>query len=144
MSSNIVRQAVNQAIADAAAPWPTFDLSDFVTMDEALSEVDSNAVLIQYTAAGDNMVTIGGEGNQGYEETGSIVLHVVVPSGFDSSPVIDRCDAIRLAVRGRRLADDVTVEQFDPFTDFGVGLGLYPGAWHGYAANLFVTYRDCG
>ena len=144
MSSNIVRQAVNQAIADAAAPWPTFDLSDFVTMQEALSDVDSTAVFIQYVSADDSMVTIGGEGNQGFEETGSIILHVVVPTGFDSSPIIDKCDAIRLAVRGRRLSDDVTVEQFSPFTDFGVGLGLYPGAYHGYGANLFVTLRDCG
>jgi len=144
MSSNPVRQAINEAVATAAAPWPTYDLSDFVTMDEALADTDSTVILIQYTAAGDNMVTVGGEGNQGYEETGSVVLHMVVPTGFESEPTIIKGDEIRLALRGRRLDNDVAVEQFDPFTDFGIGSGLYPGAWHGYAANLFYNRRDCG
>lgn len=144
MSSNPVRQAINDAVAIAAAPWLTYDLSDFVTMDEALSDIDSTVILIQYTASGDNIVTIGGEGNQGYEETGSVVLHMIVPTGFDSEPTVEKGDTIRLALRGRRLDNDTTVEQFDPFTDFGIGSGLYPGAWHGWATNLYYSRRDCG
>jgi hypothetical protein len=144
MSSGPVRDAINEAVAVAAAPWQTFDLSDYVTLEDCLGEIDSHAILIQYTAAGEDIVTIGGEGNQGYEETGSVVLHMVVATGFASAPTIQKGDEIRLALRGRRIEPSVTLEQVDPFTDFGQGTGLYGGAWHGYASNIFYSRRDCG
>lgn len=144
MSSAVVRDAINQAVADAAAPWPTFDLSDFVTLEDCLSQIDSQCVLIQYVAAGEQMVTIGGEGNQGYEESGSVVLHMVVPTGFDSGPTVTKGDEIRTALRGRRIEPSVTLEQVDPFADFGIGAGMYGGAWHGWGANIYYVRRDCG
>ena len=145
MSSAPVRDAIEAAVVAAADPWQVFDLSDFVTLEQCLGEVDSTAILIQYVASDETIVTIGGEGNQGYEETGSCVLHMVVPTGFDSAPVVAKGDEIRLALRGRRIDSGVVLEQVDPFSDFGSGsTGLYGGAWHGWAANIFFYTRDCG
>ena len=144
MSSLDVRTAITAAVAAAAAPWPAYDLSDYVSLEDALGSVDSESILIQYVTSGENIVTIGGEGNQGYEETGSVVLHMVVPTGFESDPTVAKGDSIRLALRGQRVAPDVTLEQVDPFTDFGLGSGLRVGAWHLWASNVFYSRRDCG
>lgn len=142
MASLEVRTAINAAVTAAAAPIDTFDLSDFVTLEDALSQVDSQAVLVQYTASGEIMVTIGNPGNQGYEESGSVALHLVVPTGFDSSPTVTTGDAIREALRGQRLTPEIVVESVDPFID--MPSGLYGGAWHSWVSNLFYVRRDCG
>jgi hypothetical protein len=84
--------------------------------------------------------SIGGEGNQCWEETGSVIIHVVVPTGFASFPVVQVCDSLRFALRGRRLSKEITIESMTPFVDFGVGEGVN-GAWHGWAANLFYVRR---
>ena len=144
MSSATVRDAINTAVTAAAVPWPTFDVSDYVTLEECLGNVDSQCVLIQYAASSESIVTIGSEGNQGFVESGSVVLHMVTPTGFDSGPIVTKADEIREALRGRRVAPSVTVEQMDPFTDFGIGMGLYGAAWHGWGANLIYVRRDCG
>jgi len=145
MSSPDVRTAINAAVTSAAVPIPTFDLSDYVSLEDCLGSIDSKAVLIQYVTSGERVATIGGEGNQGWEEDGSVVLHYVVPSGFDSGPTTAEGEAIRLQLRGTRLAPGITIESCDPFTDFGAGsLGMYGAAFHGWASNLFYVRRDCG
>ena len=145
MASGDVRIALNQAIADAAAPTLTYDLSDFVNLEDCLSQIDSEAVLIQYTAVGETVASIGGEGNQGWEQTGSVVLHYMVPTGFDSGPTIIKCDDLRVELRGTRVTSKLIIESCEPFTDFGGGSeGLYGAAWHGWASNLFYVRRDCG
>ena len=142
MSSKVVRDALNQAMTTLAAPYPVFDLSDYVSLDEVLASISSNSVLMQYVVAGDDMVDIGGEGNQGWEETGSVAVHIVTPTGFASGPVVTKGDEIRVGIRGRRLAGDVLVESCTPFTDFGAG-GVN-GATHTWVANLFYSRRVCG
>lgn len=145
MSSKAVRDAITAAVEAAAAPWPAFDLSDFVTIEEALPDDMSEVVLIQYVTSGERIASIGGENNQGWEEDGSVVLHLVVPTGFESDPVISKGDAIRESLRGKRLTSKLTIEACDPFTDFGAGAsGLYGGAWKGYASNLYYVNRSCG
>lgn len=145
MASPNVRTAINAAVASAAAPIQTFDLSDYVSLEDCLGSIDSQAVLVQYIATGERVASIGGEGNQGWEEDGSVVLHYVVPSGFESGPATAEGEAIRLQLRGRRLGDGITIESCDPFTDFGAGsLGMYPAAWKGWASNLYYVRRDCG
>ncbi len=144
MSSASVRAAINAAVTTAAAPLPVFDISDYVSLDDCLGNIDSQCVLIQYVAAGEEIVTVGGPGNQGYEETGTVVLHLMVPTGFESDTTVATSDTIREALRGQRVAPDVVLEQVDPFVDFGLGSGLYGGAWHGWASNVFYSRRDCG
>lgn len=130
------------AVISAASPIDVFDLSDYVTLDECLGDVTSEAVLIQYIASDENIQTIGGYGNQGYEETDSVALHYMVPTGFDSSPTVATGDSIREDLRGQRLTSDITVESVSPFID--MPSGLYGGAWHGWVSNLFIVRRDCG
>ncbi len=145
MASLETRQAIKAAVEVAAAPLLVYDLSDYVTMEDILSDIDSEAVLLQFVASGERVASIGGEGNQGWEEDGTAVLHLMVPSGFDSYPTIGKGDAIREALRGQRVSDKVTVEACEPFVDFGAGSsGLYGAAWHGFASNLFYVRRDCG
>lgn len=145
MSSPDVRTAINAAVTAAAAPIQTFDLSDYVSLEDCLGSINSQAILIQYVASGERVASIGGEGNQGWEEDGSVVLHYVVPTGFDSGPVTAEGEAIRVQLRGMRLDPKIVIESCDPFTDFGAGsTGLYGGAWHGWASNLYYVRRDCG
>ena len=142
MASLEVRNAVKAAVISAASPIDVFDLSDYISLDECLGDVDSQAVLIQYIASDENIQTIGGYGNQGYEETDSVALHYMVPTGFDSSPSVATGDSIREDLRGQRLTSDITVESVSPFID--MPSGLYGGAWHGWVSNLFIVRRDCG
>jgi hypothetical protein len=145
MSSLDVRQAINAAVTAAAAPIPVHDLSDFVSLEDALPDTESEVVLVQYVVADETMASIGGRGNQGWRQDGTVVLHYVVPTGFDSEPVVTKGDAIREALRGRRLTDNITIESCEPFSDFGSGsTGLYGGAWKGWASNMFYVRRDCG
>jgi len=142
MSSLLVRQSIKAAVESLASPWPVFDLSEYQTIDDITNNLTSEVVLIQYVVADDQVQSIGGYQNQGWEETGTVVLHMVVPTGFASSPVVTKGDAIRNGIRGKRLTSEVVVESCSPFVDFGGG-GV-DGAAHSYTANLFYTRRTCG
>ena len=123
MSSGNVRTAITAAVEIASAPLDVFDLSDFVTLEDCLSQIDS----------------------QGWEEDGTAVLHYAVPTGFESDPVVTKGDEIRVQLRGKRLTPDLTIEACEPFSDFGGGSsGIYSGAWHLWSSNLYYVNRECG
>ena len=143
MSSESVRTAINAAVTAAAAPWPTFDLSDYESAAEVMPDIDSQAVLIQYVIADDTMMNIASSGNQGWEENGSVTLHLLTPTGFDSAPIITKGDQIRLALRGQRLGSTV-IESVAPFVDFGGGSTGIEGAWKTFSCSLLYYNRDCG
>jgi len=142
MSSEDVRVAINLAVAEAAAPTAVYDLSDYVTLDDALGEIDSEAVLVQYIASDEQAVTIGGYQNQGWEETGNVVLHYMVPGGFNSASAVQKCDTMRKYLRRRRLTSSVVIEACTPFSDSGGG--MYSGNSHAWISNLYYERRDCG
>ena len=145
MSSLDVRQAITAAVETAASPVPVYDLSDFISITDILAEVNDQVVFVQYVVSDEVFSSIGGEGNQGWEQTGTVVIHIVVPTGFESDPIVQFGDSIREYLRGKRLTSAITIESCEPFTDFGAGAtGLYGGAWHGWASNLFYRRRDCG
>ena len=144
MSSALVRDAINAALTPLAAPWPVFDLSDYETIEQVLPDISANAVLVQYVVADDLMQTIGGEGNQGWEESGSVVVHLVLPTGFASNEAVNKGDEIRVGMRGRRLTSEIVIESCSPFVDFGGGGFGVNGAVHGWAANMFYTRNTCG
>ncbi len=144
MSSLTVRQAINTAVTALADPWQVYDLSDYVSVDDVLSSITAETVLIQYVIADDIVQAIGGEGNQGWQEDGTITLHLIVPTGFASTPTVTKGDAIREGIRGKRLTEDITVESCSPFVDFSSGSLGVNGSVHGYAASLFYVRRTCG
>ena len=144
MSSGSVRNALRAAVDALAAPMPVFDMSDYQSISDIPVNTMDTFILIQYIGGDDSMVTIGGEGNQGFEETGVAALHIVTPTGFDSANTIQTADNIRLGLRGRRLTQDVVVEAVEPFTD-QVGAAIQiDGGYHGYSSNLFYSKHDCG
>lgn len=144
MSSLAVRNAIKAAVEAAAGAIPVRDLSDYVELKDALADINSQAVLIQYTASDERVECIGGANTAQWEEDGTVVLHLVVPTGFDSAPVVTQGDAIKSVLRGQRLGTSITIESCSPFTDFGGATGLYGGAWKGWAANLYYTSHSSG
>jgi hypothetical protein len=142
MSSQDARTAIIDALTPLADPLLVYNLSDYVSLEEVLTNITGQAVLIQFVVASDDIQTIGGEGNQGYEETGSPVIHIITPTGFASAPTIIKGDEIRKGLRGRRLTNSVVIENMSPFVDFGA-IGV-DGAVHGYSASLFYSRNDCG
>jgi hypothetical protein len=141
MSSAPVRDAITAAVTAAANPIPTFDISDYVSLDDALSDIDSEAVLVQYVTADEQIQSIGGENNQGWEEDGAVVLWFVVPTGFVSSPTVTEGDNIRNQLKGKRLTANLTVESCSPFVDFSPGID---GSWHRWTSNMYYVNRTCG
>lgn len=144
MSSEAVRTEINAAIAAAAVPWPIFDLSDYLSLEEVLTEISTEAVLVQYIISDEEVKTISGEGNQGWEETGTVVVHLITPTGWASGPSITKGDSIRRALRGQRLPQSITIESMSPFVDFGSNSVGIDGSVHGYSSPLFYIRRDCG
>jgi hypothetical protein len=144
MSSPTVRDSIKAAITVLADPWPVFDMSDYNTIDEVLNSIMAEAVLIEYIAADDQIQTIGGQGNQGYEETGTAIIHMIVPTGFASSPAVNKGYNIQIGMRGRRLTPEITIQSMSPFVDFGSGSIGVNGAVHGFASSLFYVNRNCG
>lgn len=144
MSSRAARQAITDAVTVVAAPWPVFDLSDYQTIEELLPNISAESVIVQYIISDDVVQTIGGEGNQGWEESGTATIHLIVPTGFGSSKTVDKGDEIRIGIRGKRLANGVVVESCSPFVDFGGGGFGVNGSVHGWAANLYYTRNTCG
>lgn len=144
MSSEAVRDALKAAITPLADPWPVYDLSDYLSIEQVMDTVSTEAVLLQYVVADDEVQTIGGEGNQGWEETGTVTVHLILPTGFTSDAAVDKGDTIRLGLRGSRIASDTVVESMSPFVDFGAGGIGVNGALHGWASQLFYYRRDCG
>ena len=143
MSSQVIRTAVKSALEAAAAPWTVHDLSDYQELESINMGATTSTVLIQFVASDETMMNIAGEGNQGWEETGAATIHVLTPVGFDSGPILDKCDEIRLAMRGKRV-DSVVMESCSPFTDFGGGSIGIEGAYKTFSASLFYYNRDCG
>ena len=142
MASLEVRTAVMDAVSAAASPIDTFNLSDYITLDECLGEITSEAVLVQFIAADESVQTIGGAGSLGFEETDSVALHYIVPTGFASTPAVEKGDQIREELRGQRLTPEITVESVSPMID--MPSGLYGGGWKSWVSNLFIVKRDCG
>jgi hypothetical protein len=145
MSSPDVRDAINEAVKSASAPLPVYDLSDWNDSRDILQSVSTKCVIVQYVVADEEMMNISSEGNQGWEQTGTVVVHYVEPSGYPSRDALTVCENIRNQLRGRRVDDKTAIEECSPFTDFGSSsFGLEGGAWKGWASNLFYRRRDCG
>lgn len=143
MSSAKARRVITEAVVLAAYPTPVFDVSDYVSLDDALGEIDSTVVLIQYAASGEELASVGADGNQCWEETGGVVLHYIVPTGFESEPAVQKCDKIRYALRGKRLSREIACESVSPFVDFGQSQGI-TGAWKSWVSNMFYVRRLFG
>lgn len=143
MSNPDVRQAIMTEVAAQVAPLPCFNLSDYASVQDLPANTTEECVLVDFIASNDRMITIGGDGNQGWEESGSVAIHWLCPTGFLSLPILQKAEAVRLKLRGRRLARNLVIEAVDPFADAGSPVDIDSG-WTAYSAYLFYTRNSCG
>lgn len=142
MSSPTIRSAIMAEVTRLAGTLPVFNLSDYVSLSDLPVNSTNECLLVDFVASSDRMVTIGGEGNQGWEEDGTIALHWLAPTGFDSDPVLVRADVLRLALRGRRLGK-IVIETVEPFADSGSPVDV-DGGWTGFSTILSYSRNTCG
>lgn len=143
MASEQVREVILETLTTLASPWPVFNVSDYATIEEILSTQNAESVLVQFVVSDEEIRTIGGEGHQGWEETGTVIVHLLVPTGLDSLSSVVKGDLIRKGMRGKRLSDSVTIDSMAPFVDFdSASLGVQ-GAFHGWSAPIYYVRRDC-
>jgi len=144
MSSGGVRAAIKAAFAAQFPTLKAYDLSDYVSLSDLPNTVDNeHYVVLQFIGGSDDVVSIGGEGNQGWLESGVVAIHLMGQTGFDSAPVIALGDQIRLAMRGRRLGD-VLVESVTTFEDQTGNSVNLDGGIHGWIAYLYYNRYECG
>lgn len=144
MSSPAIRLAIMTEVssrAQAQGVNDVFNLSDYVSITELPVNTTQECIVVNFVAANDRMVTVGGDGNQGWEETGTVGIHWLVPTGFDSDPVLQRCEALRLSLRGRRFGK-IYIEEVEPFMDSGSPVDLT--GWTGFSSYLAYTRNTCG
>lgn len=120
------------------------DLSSYVSIEDLPQNTTGVVLLVQFLGGSDDMVNIASEGNQGWKETGSVVLHYFIPTGFDFHPHLKEMERVRLALRGMRLKDDVVIESVSPFTDQISSAGRVDGGWHGWVSFIYFNRHICG
>ena len=144
MSSPTVRNAV---MTDLKASFPALDmhdLSEYISIKDIPQNTTGVTLLIQFIGGSEDMVNISGEGNQGWQERGSIAMHFLIPSGFDFTPHLPEMERIRLSIRGKRLSDSVVIESASPFTDQISNAIRIDGGWHGWVSYLSFNRHVCG
>ena len=141
MSSTDVRTIVkNEMDAFSAAnniAW--FDLSDYNDNSDLPSSLSEPFLLVQYVGGMDNIATLATDGI-GWIESGLIMIHIVVPTGFKAKIALDIASNIIPIFEMRRFGQ-VVFEEFDAFTD-QVGSAIrVDGAWHGWTGAI-AYYRN--
>lgn len=141
MSSPTVRTALNAEIETLAGAIPVFDLSDYVEIKDLPLNDTQQAILLQYVASSDRIATIGGQTSVSFEETGTVGIHWLCPTGFESAPILAAAETMRQALRARRLGD-LVVESIEPFSDSGSPIDV-DGGWTGFSSLLYYNLRTC-
>jgi hypothetical protein len=141
MTTPAIRTALLAEIAAQVSPLEVFNLSDYVSVNDLPVSTTERCLLVDFVASSDNMITIGGRGNQGWQEIGTVAIHWLVPMGFDSAPDLANAEVLRLALRGRRLGD-VLIESVEPFADSGTP--VLDSGWMGFSSLLSYSYHTCG
>ena len=144
MSSPQVRSAVMSVLNGTFPTLFIRDLSSYSSIDDLPSNSTGVVLLVQFNGGDEGMINIAGEGNQGWEERGSIALHYLIPTGFDFTPSLSQMEAIRLSLRGMRLQDSVVIESAVPFTDQISNALSLDGGWQGWVSYVSYTRYVCG
>lgn len=142
MSTPSVRTTLLTEITALANPTPVFNLSDYVTLEELLATQTDRCVLVDFAASSERIATIGDTDSLGFEETGTVAIHWLAPTGFQSTPTLDLAEAMRVDLRGRRFGK-IRIESVDPFADAGSPVDR-KGLWTGFTSLLFYSLHSCG
>ncbi len=144
MSSPVVRAEIMKRLTTRFPTLVIKDLSAYVSLSDLPSNESGVILLVQFNGGSDDMVNIAGEGNQGWEERGSVSLHYLIPTGFDFTPRLVDMENIRLSLRGSRLGASVVVESVSPFTDQISNALHIDGGWHGWVSYASYNRYVCG
>ena len=142
MTTPAIRQALIAYITPLVAPLQVFDLTEDTSVADLPVNSTQECLLVDFIAASDSMVTIGGEGNQGWEQDGTVALHWLMPTGFAVAPVMAKSETLRLALRGRRIGK-VALESVEPFMQSGSPIGI-DGGWTGLSSLIYYTNYSFG
>jgi len=141
MTTPAIRTAITAEIEGLVSPVPVYNLSAYVSTRDLPVSTTERCLLIDFVASNEMMTTIGTTGNQGWRELGTVAIHWLAPMGFDSDADLVNAEALRLALRGRRLGD-VLIESVEPFADSGSP--VLDSGWMGFSTLLSYSYSTCG
>ena len=144
MASPTVRTAIMTDITASNAGLKVLDMSQFADTSTLPLNDTGVMLLVQFVGGTDDMVDIGGSGNQGWEERGSVALHYLIPTGFDITPHLASMESLRVGLRGKRLGQEVVVEAITPFTDQISSSVEIDGGWHGWVSYASFYRYVCG
>jgi hypothetical protein len=142
MTTPAIRTALIAQITPLVAPMQVFDLTEYTSIDDIPLNSTTECLLVDFISASERVTTIGGSGNQGWEEDGTLALHWLLPTGFPTAPVLAKCETLRLALRGQRIGR-VILESVEPFMQTGSPIGI-DGGWTGLSSLMYYTNNTCG
>jgi hypothetical protein len=137
MSTPAVRSALLAEI-ESLSPVPVYNVSDYVSQ----STLDDQCLLVDFVASSEQITTIGDPDSLGFEETGTVSLHWLCPTGFASAPILATAETLRLAMRGRKI-NRIHIESIEPFSDAGSPIDL-DGRWTAFTSIFFYSLHSCG
>ncbi len=140
MSTPTVRTAIMSEI-NTLTSLEVLNLSDWLNLSDLPVNDDEQIILVDFVASSERVTTIGGFDNLGFVETGTVAIHWLCPTGFDSDPILASAEALRLSLRGRRIAQ-IIVESVEPFQDSGSPVDI-DGRWTAYSALLSYSLNSC-
>lgn len=146
MSSKFVRDSIIDFMETEFPEETIIDLTaQFEQLDDLLDHYDLTIndpwVGIQFIGNSEVPVSIQSQNQKGcYREIGAIYIHVVAVSSFGChKDILNRSEAIRDKLRGRRINETVVIEEVNP-ANFGEGITL--NFESGYtAAAITIYYR---
>jgi len=117
--------------------WP-----DGAPIKLEMKDRTDQCVLLDFIASVDQIRTIGDPDNLGFRENGTVAVHWLAPTGFESGPVLAAADNLRLALRGR-VFDYLRVEEVEPFSDSGSPIDV-DGRWTGFSSLISYELDSFG
>jgi hypothetical protein len=140
MSTPTVSTAISGYIEPLVAPLPVFILEDYISLDDLPSV--SQCLLLGFTVSDEQITTIGDTDSLGFEEFGTVVIHWLYPTGFDSESIRTAAETLRLSLRGRRIGD-IIIEGVEPFKQ-ARSLVDEHSQWTAIASRLDYSLHSCG
>lgn len=134
MSSNAVRIAVR---ARLAANWATTTIYN-VTNEFPNPTEESAFVALEFPGGFEEQASIGSPGSNIYRETGTFLIHIMVPAGTSDDTVTEYADTIRTIFRGQQFSGVRCYAADPPASGNGAGPIDLDGNWFG--ATVSVDY----
>jgi hypothetical protein len=142
MSTPSVMAALLAQIEALAAPVKVYDLGNYVDISSLPLNDDAECVLVDFATSSERIASIGAPSSLGFEETGTVAIHWLRPTGFSGSAVLAKAETMRLQLRGKRFGD-IIVESSEPFKHATSPIDA-AGKFRGIASLLYYSMYSFG